>query len=272
MELTITMPHPPPACFPNRGHGRHWSAAYGAKKKQRRTASLLMLECMSKEGLRPGHVAPTDYCIRYYYKGTPHDEDNILAACKSILDGCEDALRINARLFRCAGIERVHALHDSRCGTVEITFTNQQNDNDMTPPPTPAAPAKKASRKRATFAYPWAAFALFFHPDCGWAVDTCLIKEAKESAIYSPLLQQRARARGAEKITTFTLRINELRDLAAPKPAFAPCLSHLGTSNYMKNGLRAALRALKPWLNIAGKNHQNLHYGTYVDEMKGVTL
>ncbi len=129
MEITLSLPHPPRAASPNGGHG-HWRAAWRAKKAMRLHACLAMLACMREAGGGAETLfTPTRYRIRYYYKGTPRDVDNMLAGCKAYLDGAADACRVNDRVFRCAGIEPVHALHDPRCGTVEIIFSDTSSDS-----------------------------------------------------------------------------------------------------------------------------------------------
>ncbi len=119
MKLTLDMPHPPRACSPNGSHGS-WMKVRNARTKVRSAAQLLARQAMGAYRLE--RYSPKRYRIWWYYKGVAPDADNVVARCKSILDGYCDAFGINDRQLTLAGVERFHALHRSECGRVRIEF------------------------------------------------------------------------------------------------------------------------------------------------------
>ncbi len=255
MELTITMPHPPRAASPNGGHG-HWRAAWRAKKIMRQHAHLAMLDRMREAGALPSTFAPTTYRIRYYYKGTPRDVDNILAGCKAYLDGCADAFRVNDRVFRCAGIEPIHALRDPRCGTVEITFSDTDPTSDSMKP-----------TKRKNYKHPHAAL-IWYWDGARWHIDAALARTQAEVRCCIELMTQRAATRTTADVHIAATYM-ETRQLAGgmlTQAARMPtCMDDLRKSTLF----RATLRALVPWLELALLDAAPLHYGTWADRQKG---
>ncbi len=119
MKLTLDIAHPPQACSPNGSHGS-WMKSRNARTKVRTAARLIGKQAMGLYKL--DSYSPASYRITWFYKGTPPDADNIVARCKSILDGYCDAFGVNDRQLTIAGVERVHALHRPECGTVRIAF------------------------------------------------------------------------------------------------------------------------------------------------------
>lgn len=94
--MNVTLPWPPKELSPNAR--LHWAKLAKAKKAYRQHCQLLALEA----GIR-GPV-PDDRLhveLTFYPPDRRHrDQDNMLAAMKSGLDGLADALRIDDRNFK----------------------------------------------------------------------------------------------------------------------------------------------------------------------------
>ena len=120
--LSVALVHPDKALRPN---GRaHWAVKRRAVRAARGKARFLMLKSRrdaEAAGALPEGWMPGRYDVTWFFwGGTGPDADNALASCKAYLDGCCDALGVNARVLDCAGIYRVK--DREQAGTVLIRF------------------------------------------------------------------------------------------------------------------------------------------------------
>jgi crossover junction endodeoxyribonuclease RusA len=89
----LTLPWPPAACSPNKRV--HWSKKARATKRYRADCHLLAMQA--------GITAPAGELLVVMEFVPPdarrRDLDNLLAACKGLLDGIADALKVDDRCF-----------------------------------------------------------------------------------------------------------------------------------------------------------------------------
>lgn len=95
--LEVELPWPSRALSPNNGHG-HYMVKHRAKKAYRNTAYALSLQQRLM-------LVPEDAELRVAMEFRPpvvrnRDQDNLIAAMKSGLDGIARALRVNDNRFR----------------------------------------------------------------------------------------------------------------------------------------------------------------------------
>jgi crossover junction endodeoxyribonuclease RusA len=92
--MKISLPFPDPSLMPNRKNGRHWSATNNIRQYCRFLAKTSVPEM----GILPEFVPLT---VVFNSPDKRHrDLDNLLAACKSYIDGIADGLQINDKRFR----------------------------------------------------------------------------------------------------------------------------------------------------------------------------
>lgn len=103
--LSVTLPFPPAELSPNSKNGRHWGGTQAAKAKYRNDCWVLALQAAR------GFVAPAgDIPLRVTFVQPDkrrRDRDNLLAACKSGLDGLAAALKVDDSRFEPVTISRV---------------------------------------------------------------------------------------------------------------------------------------------------------------------
>ena len=96
--MIVRLDFPAPTLFPNRKNGRSYFAAQHAKVKAREDAYTLTKQAM--QGFKPAD-GPIPLSIVFVPPtGHRRDLDNMLAACKSALDGVAAALGIDDARFR----------------------------------------------------------------------------------------------------------------------------------------------------------------------------
>lgn len=127
--ITFSFPHPGRILRPNFGQANRYAVASARKKAKNLAFWTAMAQRKALYLIhRLGAVWQVPYTVTWYYiRGCAPDEDNILASCKSYLDGIAAAAEINDRDFHLVEIRRVK--NREKAGTVEITFWD-----DNTPP------------------------------------------------------------------------------------------------------------------------------------------
>lgn len=96
--LTITLPFPAPELFPNRVRG-HWAKISGVKAK-----AVADAFAVTHQAVHHYRGAPLAGDIPLTLTFCPPDKrhrdlDNMLAACKALLDGMAMALKVNDKQF-----------------------------------------------------------------------------------------------------------------------------------------------------------------------------
>lgn len=99
-----------------------------AKKRLRLQARLVVMSVLRKEPERWAGFVPARYDVTWYYwAGVGPDEDNVVASCKALLDGCSDGFGINDRVLRFGSVNRVKVKRaDAVAGMVELRFTSYE--------------------------------------------------------------------------------------------------------------------------------------------------
>lgn len=96
--MIIDLPYPAKALWPN---GRpHFMAKAREAKKHRAWANLATLEVKPACFKHNGEPIPVTIYVHAKPRGPLPDEDNCVAACKSMLDGIADALGVNDKAFK----------------------------------------------------------------------------------------------------------------------------------------------------------------------------
>lgn len=102
--LTICLPWPDPALFPNRR--THWHTLYELRTEAKRTAYMLTHEAMQGKSMSMGSGnVPIEYEFCYPTNGK-RDRDNLLSAEKGFQDGIADALGIDDTRFEPVTLRR----------------------------------------------------------------------------------------------------------------------------------------------------------------------
>ncbi len=129
MNITIRMQHPPRCLSPNAK--RPWLPTARMKfdlmrhaEKDRVKADACLLT-FAELGERRD-FRPTRYTVTWYYAGIKPDADNVLGWCKSLLDGCAAAFKVNDKDLECLRICRVHTLDKRERNELTITFTDEE--------------------------------------------------------------------------------------------------------------------------------------------------
>lgn len=92
---SVTLTWPTPGLFPNKKG--HW-AVKAEEKLKHRSDSFYLTKHQIKLFTWQGGSLPLK--IIFHPPHGKYDLDNCLAACKSLLDGVADALKVNDRMFR----------------------------------------------------------------------------------------------------------------------------------------------------------------------------
>lgn len=106
--LTVELPFPDSSLMPNRKNGRHWGAVHGAKSAAFDAGYYLTHEAAKRH---TGTWHPTSGQVPVTLTFCPPDRrkrdlDNLLAACKPVLDGVAAALLMDDREFEPVTLKR----------------------------------------------------------------------------------------------------------------------------------------------------------------------
>ncbi|MGN0815143.1 MAG: hypothetical protein ACI4P2_00115, partial [Akkermansia muciniphila] len=94
------------------------------KKVSAKQRARHMAWAVTYKALQGQKFMPNFYTVRWFYKGTEPDDDNVLTRCKYYKDGACSAMGIDDGKLRCRGIERIHDLECA--GKVEIVFERRE--------------------------------------------------------------------------------------------------------------------------------------------------
>jgi crossover junction endodeoxyribonuclease RusA len=97
--MRIELNFPSADLFPNRAKGRHWSATYEHKTRERTEAYLLTKQAKNKAKWE-WNEKQIEIHLTFEMPDKRHrDIDNCLAASKSALDGVAEALGVDDKFF-----------------------------------------------------------------------------------------------------------------------------------------------------------------------------
>jgi len=103
--IVVTLPFPDRRLNPNNSKGRHWAATVALRKAARVGAAQLTREAAIAPQFEPGQEL--SLVITFVQPDRrARDRDNLLAACKPMLDGVADALDVNDSQFEPVTIRR----------------------------------------------------------------------------------------------------------------------------------------------------------------------
>lgn len=99
--LKVELPFPSPDLMPNRRHGNHWAKTHAVKGEAWKAGHYLTWEAAKRH---TGAWHPTSGQVPVTLTFCPPDKrkrdlDNLLAACKPMLDGVAAALLMDDREF-----------------------------------------------------------------------------------------------------------------------------------------------------------------------------
>jgi crossover junction endodeoxyribonuclease RusA len=121
MTMTVMLPFPDRRLNPNSSKGKHWASTVALRKSARISAKVLTLDVEHGCAFVPG--AEVELTITFIQPDRrARDRDNLLAACKPMLDGVADALDINDSQFEPVTIRREYG---SKPGAVRIEITTR---------------------------------------------------------------------------------------------------------------------------------------------------
>lgn len=119
--LKIELSWPAQVLHPNRGRGRHWSTRHRAAKVARKEAAILARVSEGRNLFI--HDGQSDIPVQLIFHPPTRrnrDEDNLVAACKALLDGVADGLMVDDKCFRLA---RPRVLEPVKGGKVVVEIT-----------------------------------------------------------------------------------------------------------------------------------------------------
>ena len=120
MKLIVNLPWPDRKLVPNARV--FWAAKAKEVKRHRRLAFMAALDLQEQipAAVRANEEASIYYTISYEPKiNRKRDEDGVIAACKSYLDGVSEAIGINDCRFHIRGCE---ALPAKKPGSITLAF------------------------------------------------------------------------------------------------------------------------------------------------------
>ena len=94
-EFTFSLPWPADRLWPNKGHGRNWSAIKDSKALARRAGCLMA----GQAGLTSADTLVRAEVTYHPTARQKVDDDNAIAAFKSYRDGIADCLGVDDRTF-----------------------------------------------------------------------------------------------------------------------------------------------------------------------------
>jgi len=104
-SLIVLLPFPDRRLNPNSSKGTHWASRSALRKSARASAALLTAAAAAGHSFAPG--AELALVITFVQPDRrARDRDNLLAACKPMLDGVADALGVNDSQFEPVTIRR----------------------------------------------------------------------------------------------------------------------------------------------------------------------
>ena len=104
-EVEVVLPFPDQRLNPNRSKGKHWGSTVALRKAARAGAKVLALEAAGAVRFDP--QAELELTVTFVQPDRrSRDRDNLLAACKPMLDGIADALGVNDSQFEPVLIRR----------------------------------------------------------------------------------------------------------------------------------------------------------------------
>ena len=140
--VTIKLPFPPAALFPNRASGKHWGSLYKVKQAYKEDCWLLTLASVS-DFMPKGDIRIT---LIYVMPDKRHrDADNCLAASKAGLDGVAQALKVDDKRFQPITVYRIPGVKPG-CLIVQLEDTNESEIHaEFTDTSDPGEPTSDAS-------------------------------------------------------------------------------------------------------------------------------
>ena len=117
MVVIIKSKKPSPILSPNARV--HWAKRARAAKEAREAGFW-----HTYQAPRAGFI-PRRYHIVWYYCGRKPDVDNIVARCKSYIDGCCDAFRVDDSLLELDGVTRIGVRHKDTSNMMEVWFSDK---------------------------------------------------------------------------------------------------------------------------------------------------
>ena len=127
--LHVVLPHPPASLSPN-GRPNRWQKARDAKQV-RRDAALLTRQAIWEQRIdsHPWDAARLDIC--WLFAGTQPDADNVVARCKSVVDGIADmGIVANDQVLRLGAVTFRRVKRTEQAVMVTITREERQHDTD----------------------------------------------------------------------------------------------------------------------------------------------
>jgi crossover junction endodeoxyribonuclease RusA len=115
----LRLPFPPSSLFPNRRHGKHWSTIQRSKELARVDGATLAKAWARTTGFKPRADAKYGLYVLFEVARDNKDSDNMLSACKPLLDGVANGLGVNDKQFRPITIDVAKAKADSVIVTIE---------------------------------------------------------------------------------------------------------------------------------------------------------
>jgi len=104
-NLVVVLPFPDRRLNPNSSKGKHWASTVALRKSARAGAALLTTAAAAGHEFERG--AELALVITFVQPDRrARDRDNLLAACKPMLDGLADALGVNDSQFEPVKIRR----------------------------------------------------------------------------------------------------------------------------------------------------------------------
>lgn len=119
--ILITLPFPDRRLNPNCSKGKHWGSTVALRKAAR--AGAAALTAAASTGQRFDPAVELALVITFVQPDRrARDRDNLLAACKPMLDGVADALGVNDSQFEPVTIRREYG---KKPGAVRVEITPQ---------------------------------------------------------------------------------------------------------------------------------------------------
>lgn len=123
--VTVALPFPDRRLNPNNSKGKHWASTVALRKEARVGAAHLTRAASDGQQFEPGHVVAL--MITFIQPDRrARDRDNLLAACKPMLDGVADAIGVDDSQFDPVTIRREYG---AKPGAVVIKIEQAPNQD-----------------------------------------------------------------------------------------------------------------------------------------------
>ena len=120
--ILITLPFPDRRLNPNNSKGKHWASTVALRKAARTGAAALTSAASTGRRFEPS--AELALVITFVQPDRrARDRDNLLAACKPMLDGVADALGVNDSQFEPVTIRREYG---AKPGAVRLEIASAE--------------------------------------------------------------------------------------------------------------------------------------------------